>query len=148
MSRNPIQTETKLWQILKKNTEHFVHWTRIESRSSFGVPDLNGCTDGREFWIELKITKVNKIRLSPNQIAWNTKYSLNFGLSYILVQRVGEGSLFLFRGDDARELATNGLNTKPIIKVSGSGIGDIFGAIRESGIKHLETVIKKHKQGD
>jgi hypothetical protein len=66
----------------------------------------------------------------------------------VMVQRVGEGSLFLFRGEDARELATNGLNTEPIIKVSGSGFGDIFGAIRDSGIKHLETVIKKHKRGD
>jgi Holliday junction resolvase len=113
-----------------------------------GVPDVHVIWDGLPFWIELKLTKANKIRLSPNQIAWNTKYSLNNGLAYILVQRVGEGSLFLFRGEDARELATNGLNTEPIIKVSGSGFGDIFGAIRESGIKHLETVIKKHKQGD
>jgi Holliday junction resolvase len=113
-----------------------------------GVPDVHVIWNGLPFWIELKLTKANKIRLSPNQIAWNTKYSLNNGLAYILVQRVGEGSLFLFRGEDARQLAIDGLNTEPIIKVSGSGFGDIFGAIRESGIKHLETVIKKHKQGD
>jgi hypothetical protein len=143
-----MTTEKNLWLRVKKNLPHDCYATRIENRMDGGVPDVHVIWDGLPFWIELKLTKANKIRLSPNQIAWNTKYSLNNGLAYILVQRVGEGSLFLFRGEDARELATNGLNTEPIIKVSGSGFGDIFGAIRESGIKHLETVIKKHKQGD
>ena len=143
-----MTTEKNLWIRVKKNLPENSFATRLESRIANGVPDVHIIWDKLSFWIELKITKANKIKLSSNQIAWNTKYSLNNGLAYILVQRVGEGSLFLFRGDDARELATNGLNTEPIIKVSGSGFGDIFGAIRESGIKHLESVIKKHKQGD
>ena len=141
-----MTTEKNLWLRVKKNLPHNCYATRIENRMDGGVPDVHVIWNGLPFWIELKLTKANKIRLSPNQIAWNTKYSLNNGLAYILVQRIGEGSLFLFRGEDARELATNGLNTEPIIRVSGSGFGDIFGAIRESGIKHLETVIKKHKQ--
>ena len=143
-----MTTEKNLWLRVKKNLPHDCYATRIENRMDGGVPDVHVIWDGLPFWIELKLTKANKIRLSPNQIAWNTKYSLNNGLAYILVQRIGEGSLFLFRGEDARQLAIDGLNTEPIIKVSGSGFGDIFGAIRESGIKHLETVIKKHKQGD
>ena len=143
-----MTTEKNLWLRVKKNLPHDCYATRIENRMDGGVPDVHVIWSGLPFWIELKLTKANKIRLSPNQIAWNTKYSLNNGLAYILVQRLGEGSLFLFRGEDARELATNGLNTEPIIRVSGSGFGDIFGAIRESGIKHLETVIKKHKQSD
>jgi len=143
-----MTTEKNLWLRVKKNLPHDCYATRIENRMDGGVPDVHVIWNGLAFWIELKLTKANKIRLSPNQIAWNTKYSLNNGLAYILVQRVGEGSLFLFRGDDARQLAIDGLNTEPIIRVSGSGFGDIFGAIRDSGIKHLETVIKKHKQGD
>ena len=143
-----MTTEKNLWIRVKKNLPENSFATRLESRIANGVPDVHVIWDKLSFWIELKITKANKIKLSSNQIAWNTKYCLNGGLSFILVQRLGEGSLFLFRGDDARELATNGLNTEPIIKVSGSGFGDIFGAIRESGIKHLETVIKKHKRGD
>ena len=143
-----MTTEKNLSLRVKKNLPHDCYATRIENRMDGGVPDVHVIWNGQPFWIELKLTKANKIRLSPNQIAWNTKYSLNNGLAYILVQRVGEGSLFLFRGEDARELATNGLNTEPIIRVSGSGFGDIFGAIRDSGIKHLETVIKKHKRGN
>ena len=140
-----MTTEKNLWLKVKKNLPHDCYATRIENRMDGGVPDVHIIWNGLAFWIELKLTKANKIRLSPNQIAWNTKYSLNNGLAYILVQRVGEGSLFLFRGEDARELATNGLNTEPIIKVSGSGFGDIFGAIRESGIKHLESITVAHK---
>ena len=140
-----MTTEKNLWLRVKKNLPHDCYATRIENRMDGGVPDVHVIWNGLPFWIELKLTKANKIRLSPNQIAWNTKYSLNNGLAYILVQRVGEGSLFLFRGKDARQLAIDGLNTEPIIRVSGSGFGDIFGAIRDSGIKHLETVIVAHK---
>ena len=140
-----MTTEKNLWIRVKKNLPENSFATRLESRIANGVPDVHVIWDKLSFWIELKITKANKIKLSSNQIAWNTKYCLNGGLSFILVQRLGEGSLFLFRGDDARELATNGLNTEPIIKVSGSGFGDIFGAIRESGIKHLESITVAHK---
>ena len=140
-----MTTEKNLWLRVKKNLPHDCYATRIENRMDGGVPDVHVIWNGLPFWIELKLTKANKIRLSPNQIAWNTKYSLNNGLAYILVQRIGEGSLFLFRGEDARQLAIDGLNTEPIIKVSGSGFGDIFGAIRESGINHLESIIEAHK---
>ena len=140
-----MTTEKNLWIRVKKNLPENSFATRLESRIANGVPDVHIIWDKLSFWIELKITKANKIKLSSNQIAWNTKYCLNGGLSFILVQRLGEGSLFLFRGDDARQLAIDGLNTEPIIRVSGSGFGDIFGAIRDSGIKHLETVIVAHK---
>ena len=140
-----MTTEKNLWLKVKKNLPHDCYATRIENRMDGGVPDVHIIWNGLAFWIELKLTKANKIRLSPNQIAWNTKYSLNNGLAYILVQRVGEGSLFLFRGEDARQLAIDGLTMEPIIRVSGSGFGDIFGAIRESGIKHLESITVAHK---
>ena len=140
-----MTTEKNLWLRVKKNLPHDCYATRIENRMDGGVPDVHVIWDGLPFWIELKLTKANKIRLSPNQIAWNTKYSLNNGLAYILVQRVGEGSLFLFRGEDARQLAIDGLTMEPIIRVSGSGFGDIFGAIQESGIKHLESITLAHK---
>ena len=140
-----MTTEKNLWLRVKKNLPHDCYATRIENRMDGGVPDVHVIWNGLPFWIELKLTKANKIRLSPNQIAWNTKYSLNNGLAYILVQRIGEGSLFLFRGEDARQLAIDGLTMEPIIKVSGSGFGDIFGSIRESGIKHLESITLAHK---
>ena len=141
-----MTTEKNLWLRVKKNLPHDCYATRIENRMDGGVPDVHVIWNGLAFWIELKLTKANKIRLSPNQIAWNTKYSLNNGLAYILGQRIGEGSLFLFRGDDARDLASKGLSIDPIIKTSGSGFGDIFGIIRVSGYKHLKTLTIAHKK--
>ena len=141
-----MTTEKNLWIRVKKNLPENSFATRLESRIANGVPDVHIIWDKLSFWIELKITKANKIKLSSNQIAWNTKYCLNGGLSFILVQRLGEGSLFLFRGDDARDLASKGLSIDPIIKTSGSGFGDIFGIIRVSGYKHLETLTIAHKR--
>jgi hypothetical protein len=31
-----------------------VHFQRIETNVGLGVPDVNGCGDGVEFWLELK----------------------------------------------------------------------------------------------
>ena len=138
--------EANFWNTLKKNLPKKLYATRIENRHGGGVPDVDCIWSGISFWMELKTTKNNTVNLSPNQIAWNTKYCLNGGLSFILVQRLGEGSLFLFRGDDARDLASKGLSIDPIIKTSGSGFGDIFGIIRVSGYKHLETLTIAHKR--
>lgn len=47
--------ETALWQHLERVCAGAgVHLQRIEDKLSQGVPDVNGCWQGREFWIELK----------------------------------------------------------------------------------------------
>jgi hypothetical protein len=33
-----------------------VHFQRIETNVGLGVPDVNGCGDGVEFWLELKVS--------------------------------------------------------------------------------------------
>ena len=59
MSAKP---ESKLWHLLRDNITD-IHWVRIESWSTPGVPDLNGCAEFGEFWVELKIIK-NKLEES------------------------------------------------------------------------------------
>ena len=112
MQQNPIKTETKLWQVLKKNTEKFVHWTRIESWSSYGVPDLNGCMDGKDFWIELKIitTKSDNSfpRWSPLQIAWQTTRTRMGGVVWNLASHPSSASLFLLDGKDLAQRLMDG----------------------------------------
>lgn len=47
--------EATLWRAIKKNLP-MVHWQRIESGATAqGIPDLNGCYQGKEVWIELKV---------------------------------------------------------------------------------------------
>ena len=65
----PKGPEAKLWQQLKKGLKNS-HLVRIESRVDPGVPDVNGCTNGQTYWLELKVSKGNHIRLSKYQKAW------------------------------------------------------------------------------
>ena len=46
--------EKKLWLLVRDNLKDF-HLQRIETgMTGSGVPDVNGCYAGVEFWLELK----------------------------------------------------------------------------------------------
>ena len=52
-----MKAESKFWQQIKKNTPK-IQWTRLESWSSFGVPDLLGYADSCGFFlVEMKVAK-------------------------------------------------------------------------------------------
>ena len=100
MSAKP---ESRLWNALRDGLTD-IHWTRIESWASPGVPDVNGCAEFGEFWIELKVIKNNRIKLSPHQIAWHTLRTRHGGRSYILAREAARTPLILFSGQQAKEL--------------------------------------------
>ena len=58
-----MTTEKNLWLRVKKNLPHDCYATRIENRMDGGVPDVHVIWDGLPFWIELKLTKANKISI-------------------------------------------------------------------------------------
>ena len=114
MSAKP---ESRLWKVLRDGITD-VHWTRIESWSSPGVPDVNGCAEFGEFWIELKIIKNNRVLLSPHQIAWLLTRSRHGGRSFILAREAGRSPLILFSGEQAKDLADKKISEiKPIVKI-------------------------------
>ena len=90
-----MKPESKLWQMLKKNITD-VHWTRLESWAMPGVPDVYGIQDGISVFVELKVTKSNKIGLSAFQKNWLYNHYLQGGRSFILLQHLGERALYLF----------------------------------------------------
>ena len=90
-----MKPESKLWQMVKKNIPD-VHWTRLESWAMPGVPDVYGIQDGISVFVELKVTKSNKINLSPFQKNWLYNHYLQGGRSFILLQHLGERALYLF----------------------------------------------------
>jgi hypothetical protein len=66
---------------------------------------------GHFFTVELKVTKGNKIRFSPHQIAFHKRHPEN---TFIMVKALGPlpkktFSVFLFRGSRISELVTSGL---------------------------------------
>ena len=90
-----VKQESKLWQMVKKNITS-IHWTRLESWSMPGVPDLYGIQDGISVFVELKVTKSNKIALSPFQHNWLYSHYLQGGRSFIMLQTLGQRALYIF----------------------------------------------------
>ena len=97
--------EKKLWHELKGNTPK-IKWTRLENTSLLGTPDLLGYnSSGKFFTVELKVTKSNKVRFSPHQIAFHIRHPKN---TFILVKSLGQSDLKLFEGTKIMELVACG----------------------------------------
>ena len=104
-------TEKKLYQALKNNLPK-VHWQRIETGAlQQGVPDVNGCWGGHEFWIELKCTTTDNVSLTPFQCSWHMRRAAAGGCSCIMVAHSKHNVLTLHRGVDALRLIEDGVSS-------------------------------------
>ena len=103
--------EAKFYQQIKRNFKWF-SLIRLENSSLLGTPDLLVCnTSGNFCTIELKVTKGNKIRFSPHQIAFHIKHPHN---TFIMVKALGPlplktFSISMYRGTRITELVACGL---------------------------------------
>ena len=98
--------EAKLYKKIKKATPT-ISWNRIENLSIPGMPDALCYNKYNTFFtVEFKVTKGNKLRLSPHQVAWHMRHPYN---SFILAQSLGSGCLKLYEGAVVRELVACGL---------------------------------------
>lgn len=101
-----------------------VHWQAIETGGvGLGVPDVNGCYRGAEFWVELKQTDGWAVTLRPHQIGWLLHRARAGGRVFVLVRRARE-ELWLCRGSCARELKSSGLKgvlPAAVLEVWGGG---------------------------
>ena len=88
--------ESLLWQKIKKACPK-IHFTRIESKTINGIPDLNGCMASKEFHMELKSDKVGYPKLSKWQIAWINKRIKHGGIVLICNETLSQRSLKLYR---------------------------------------------------
>ena len=103
--------ERKLYQKLKKDIPS-ISWIRLENLSLSGTPDLLGYNANHHFFtVELKVTKSNKVRFSPHQIAFHIKHPRN---SFILVEHLGSGCLKLFPGSGILALEACGLKLEAL----------------------------------
>ena len=103
--------ERKLYQKLKKNITT-ISWIRLENLSLSGTPDLLGYNNsGHFFTVELKVTKSNKVRFSPHQIAFHVKHPHN---TFICIEHLGSGAVKLFPGSGVLALEACGLKLEPL----------------------------------
>ena len=103
--------EAKFYQQIKRNFKQ-LSLIRIENSSLLGTPDLLVCnTSGHFCTLEIKVTKSNKIRFTPHQIAFHKRHPDN---TFIIVKALGPlppntFSVSMFHGSRISELAACGL---------------------------------------
>ena len=102
--------EAKLYQKFKRVSKKIL-WHRIENLAIPGMPDALGYTKNFfYFTVEFKVTRGNKVRLSPHQIAYHVAHPHN---SFICIEHLGSGTIKLYEGSVVRELAACGLKLEP-----------------------------------
>jgi len=108
--------ERKLYQKIKKSFSNF-SLIRLENSSLHGTPDLLvSNARGHFFTIELKVTKSNKVKFSPHQIAFHVKHPRN---TFILVETLDPRSskhveYYLFPGSGILALEACGLKLEAL----------------------------------
>jgi len=108
--------ESKLYQKLRKKSSGII-WTRLENLSLLGCPDLLGYnTYGHFFTVELKVTRGNKLKFSPHQIAFHKTHPKN---TFIIAEALGPRSTKLvqmYQGSRITELEACGLKLEPLVR--------------------------------
>ncbi len=95
--------EAKFYKNVKQNFKSF-SLIRIENISLLGTPDLLVCnTSGHFCTVELKVTKGNKIRFSPHQIAFHIKHPRN---TFILQKSLDPFAIKLYEGKEILRLVS------------------------------------------
>ena len=106
--------EAKLYQKLRKKSPRIL-WTRLENLSLLGCPDLLGYnTSGHFFTVELKVTRGNKLKFSPHQIAFHKTHPKN---TFIIAEALGPRSsklVQMYHGSRIMELEACGLKLEPL----------------------------------
>jgi hypothetical protein len=87
--------ESNLYNLIKTTIKN-AHFTRIESHTLNGIPDLNCAYKGQVFWLELKANNIKNCNLSKYQINWILKHQRHGGKVYILNKTIKQGHLKLY----------------------------------------------------
>ena len=87
--------ESNLYNLIKTTIKN-AHFTRIESYTLNGIPDLHCAYKGITFWLELKTNNIKNCNLSKYQINWIFKYQRHGGRVYILNKTIKQGHLKLY----------------------------------------------------
>ena len=104
-----MKLESKFYNELKRITPQ-IRWTRLENTSVLGTPDLLGYNTNQHFFtVELKVTKTNKVRLSPHQISFHIRHPEN---TFILVKTKDDCRLYV--GEQVKELLACGCSLAPV----------------------------------
>lgn len=116
-----MKTEKDI-RVALKRTFPRIDFTRIETMTEAGIPDLNYCTtEGVEGWIELKI---GVPRLKPSQVAWHTRAVANRRRAFILTLYYS-GIYHLYRTNKFQPVDTKHFTPAVLALISSNKLEDI-----------------------
>ena len=122
--------ESNLYNLIKSTIKN-AHFTRIESYTLNGIPDLYCAYKGRTFWLELKANNIKNCNLSKYQINWILKHQRHGGIVYILNKTATQSGLKLYTLSPCAVLRED-LATTPDAK----GIEEVFEYISKNYCNH------------
>jgi Holliday junction resolvase len=122
--------ESNLYNLIKSTVKN-AHFTRIESNTINGIPDIHCAYKGSAFWLEIKSNDINNCNLSKYQINWILKYQRHGGQVYILNKTIKERGLKLYTLEPSLVLRED-LATTPDAK----GIEKVFDYIYKNYCNH------------
>ena len=129
-----------MWNRLKENLPKHWNTTRIENRYGGGIPDVHICADGFSFWVELKVTKTNRIAISSHQVGWNYAYYRSGGVSFYLVTPLLSPHLYLFGGDQGPDLIKGGMSAARGSRFSNPAA--LFESLRPRLLDHYSAALR------
>ncbi len=122
--------ESNLYNLIKTTIKN-AHFTRIESHTLNGIPDLHCAYKGRTFWLELKANNIKNCNLSKYQINWILKHQRHGGKVFILNKTATQSGLKLYTLSPCAVLRED-LATTPDAK----GIVEVFDYIYKNYCNH------------
>ena len=127
------KSEKSLWATMRANNksqDHVINLTRVENMAAEGMPDVYCRTFSSECWVELKVAKEPKRKitrvmcrdgLNLTQRNWHIKHSA-YGLKSYVLLRVnmnnGCHKLFLLPSKFARDMNDFGMETLMLSSVA------------------------------
>jgi len=105
--------EYYLYQTIKTNLKN-VHFTRVESKTINGIPDVNACKNGNECWLELKCNSAKNLGLSKYQIVWIINRTKAGGKVFILNRPLLKSDILIYSGAQVRVSGISD-NEQPIL---------------------------------
>jgi len=105
--------EYNLYQTIKSKLKN-VHFTRIESSTQNGIPDVNACKNGSECWLELKCNSAKNLGLSKYQIVWIVNRTKAGGRIFIMNKPLSQRAINIYTGSVVRESGIS-VNEPPVL---------------------------------
>lgn len=119
--------ENGLWQAIKAKPKPG-DWHRVEAGLICpGLPDVNACVDGHEFWLELKaVSRGFAIGLRREQVPWILRRCTNGGTVWVVVRLVMSREIYLYHGLQIKQLKKTGTRLDPVVKCAREDLDDLI----------------------